>query len=395
MGGFLNFINSTCREEIVMLGPYRAKKDKTITYKGNKIFPKQDKIDALAFSVDEARDRVVAMSKESMWGKIARINHRINKSANDFFDEMNSLFIPLPLTTRMISSPGAVYGKEKINYTTDTCPITLKWFDHPQNFFLSESSQIYLELSLVQEGVDHVYSIYNSFRKEEADITHLSEFHHIEYEGKVSQVENKKIILRFLSRIIKDLLTHEEKSLRCFLTDESFNELIDFESKIKSVPQITFQDALDCLYAETKDDIYKKFTMCGNFGSWEEVKLTEIFSNLVIIEEYPLLEVPFYHAQIEGKPEVANNADIIWPGYREIIGSGQRITSIDELDQKADIFNLPREDYSPYLLSRRLDTYTQTSGFGLGWERLLQGLLEMPSIWSVAQFPRTNFTLFP
>ncbi|HOF44502.1 MAG TPA: hypothetical protein PK255_03760 [Candidatus Pacearchaeota archaeon] len=28
--------------------------------------------------------------------------------------------------------------------------------------------------------------MYNSFRKERADATHLSEFHHIEFEGKVN-----------------------------------------------------------------------------------------------------------------------------------------------------------------------------------------------------------------
>lgn len=378
-----------------MLGPYRAEKDGAIFYKGNNIYPEQEGINNLNFCVDEARNRVLSMSTEKMWGKIARINHRINKTSNDFFDEMDSLFVPLPLTTRMISSPGAVYGKEKINYTSDTCPITLDWFDHPQKFFLSESSQIYLELSLIQEGVDHVYSVYNSFRKEHADFTHLSEFHHIEYEGKVDQKQNKEIILNYLSRIIKDLLTHEEQSLRFFLTEDSFRKLIDFQSKIKSVPQITFREALDCLYRETKDDKYKKFTMCGTFGSWEEVKLTEAFSNLVVVEKYPLLEVPFYHAQVKGEPEVANNADIIWPGYREIIGSGQRINTIQELEKKAEIFSLPKEDYSPYLLSRKLKTYSQTSGFGLGWERLLHGILEMPSIWSVAQFPRTNFALFP
>ncbi|MDO8656116.1 MAG: amino acid--tRNA ligase-related protein, partial [Nanoarchaeota archaeon] len=87
--------------------------------------------------------------------------------------------------------------------------------------------------------------------------------------------------------------------------------------------------------------------------------------------------------------------DFIWPGYREIIGSGHRVRSTVELEEKAKIFNLPREDYEPYLQTRRLPGYKETSGFGLGWERLVQGLLEMPFIWSAAQFPRVDKTLKP
>jgi len=117
---------------------------------------------------------------------------------------------------------------------------------------------------------------------------------------------------------------------------------------------------------------------------------------MVLIREFPLLEVPFYHAVIDGKkPKVANNADIIWPGYREIIGSGHRVRSEKELEEKSEIFNLPKEDYKPYLQTRKSKNYKETSGFGLGWERLLQGLLEMPFIWSASQFPRVDGTLKP
>jgi len=305
------------------------------------------------------------------------------------------LFTALPLTTRMISSPGAVYGKEAINYTTDTCPITLKWFDLPEGAFLSESSQIYLELVLAQKEIDKVYSIYNSFRKERADATHLSEFHHIEFEGKINQIENEKVALNFVRRIIKDLLKKNKENLAYFLSEEKLEELDKFAENILNIPRITFKEFLDLLYKETGDKKYKEFSL-KNFGSWEEIKITELLKNMVLIREFPLLEIPFYHAIIDGKePKVADNSDFIWPGYRETIGSGHRVRSEKELNEKAEIFNLPREDYEPYLQTRRLKNYKMTSGFGLGWERLLQGLLEMPFIWSACQFPRVDKTLRP
>lgn len=377
-----------------MLGPYFAKKNGEIGYKGNKLFQPIDNVLVGEYSLREAESRVIGFSNNEYWGAISRINHQINITTNNFFNEMKALFTLLPLTTRMISSPGAVYGREAISYTTDVCPISLEWFDLPSKAFLSESSQIYLELSILQDQVDHVYSIYNSFRKENADASHLSEFHHIEYEGTVDQKMNKTIVTDLLFSIIKDLVRKNERDLRMFLTREKLYELEDVSDK-KKITEVTFEEALATLYEDTKNDLYKNFTL-EHFGSWEEVRLTEIFGGFLAISEFPLLEVPFYHAELNGRDRrVANNTDYIWPGYRETVGSGQRVGTIEELKEKAEVFNLPEEDYSCYLQSRTLESYRKTSGFGIGWERMLQGMLEMPYIWSAVQFPRTHVTLKP
>lgn len=378
-----------------MLGPYTANKDRTISYKGNKLFPPLANIESIGVPIKEIEDRVNQFVIDEMWGHIARINHQIGISVNEFFNRLGALFTPLPLTTRMISSPGAVYGREAINYTTDTCPITLKWFNLQNMAFLSESSQIYLELALIQKGVNQVYSICNSFRRECSDATHLSEFHHIEYEGKIDQEKNEKIILDLIKKIINDLLVKNKENMAYFLDEKKLEELKIFVDNIYNVPRITFKEVLKLLYKETDNEKYKEFTL-KNFGSWEEIKITEILKNMVIIRQFPLLEIPFYHASVDGKePKVANNSDFIWPGYRETVGSGHRVRSEKELTEKAKIFNLPKEDYMPYLQTRKLKNYIQTSGFGLGWERMLQGILEMPFIWSVCQFPRIDKTLKP
>lgn len=217
--------------------------------------------------------------------------------------------MPLPMTTRMISSPGAVYGKEAIDYTTDTSPITLNWFNLPKKVFLAESSQIYLELALLQKGIDQVFANYHSFRKEESDATHLSEFHHVEYEGKVSQKRNLEIINGMLKTIVSDLINYNSKDLGYFIDDRKIRELKDMFSR--PIQIITLKEALSLLYEDTKYEKYKKFTL-QNFGSWEEVRLTEIVGGIVGVSEMPLLEVPFYHATKNNtEPRVADNTDII------------------------------------------------------------------------------------
>lgn len=379
-----------------MVGPYVAENDGSITYSGNNLFHEMRGIETARFPTTELETRVRDLKNQSFWGAIGRINHRVNMSANNFFDEMGALFVPLPLTTRMISSPGAVYGREAISYTSDTSPITINWFDLPDTAFLSESSQIYLELAMMQEGVDAVYSIYNSFRKEKADFTHLSEFHHIEYEGTVDQAENEGVALDLTRRLITDLMEKDEEALRVFLTDTQIGDLDNMARSLPGIPRLTYREALDILHEDTGDDKYRQFTMDGVFGSWDEVRLTNILGTMVGVTQFPLLEVPFYHTQVEGvNPPVADNTDLIWPGYREFLGSGHRVRSTEELEYKAEVFELPRDDYMPYLQTRELEGYTPTSGFGLGWERFIQGVLNAPTIWSMSAFPRGDTTLRP
>jgi len=372
---------------------YIANSDHTLGYGGNKIYKPIKRI-SNSIQPNAFENRLSELKENELWFHVSRINHRINKATNDYFDDLGSLFSLLPLTTRMISSPGAVYGKEHIDYTSDTVPIKLKWFDLDKEVFLAESSQIYLELYLMINKVDSVYSIYNSFRKEKADPTHLTEFHHIEYEGKVSQAENKKIILGLLSHIVKDLLVNNKDDLTFFLEEEDLNDLKRIANRKLGV-EITFEQALDILYKATKDKRYREFST-KYFGSWEEVKLTSELDNMAIISEFPLYEVAFYHApMLKNGKEVAENADFIWPHYREVIGCGHRVRSLAELMKKAKIFNLPMEDYRYYLESRKSKTYRETSGFGIGWERLLQGLLKMPYIYSASAFPRIDSTIYP
>ncbi len=376
-----------------MLGPYEAKKGRKIRYKGNKLFGPIEEVTKKRISPSEFVGRVQSLHEDEMWPAISRINSTVNYAVGQFFHEFGALFVPLPLTTRMISSPGAVYGKGRIDYTTDTAPIKIDWFGLRNQAFLSESSQIYLELALLQKRINHVFANYHSFRKEKSDATHLSEFHHIEYEGHISQAENLRVIQGLLEKITDTLLHSNEEDISRFLTQQEISELGELFQK--PIPQITLSQALQMLHKDTKDRRYQRFSL-QHFGPWEEIRLTEIIGGVVGVKEMPFLEVPFYHALKDGsEPMVADNTDIIWPGYRETVGSGHRVRSIQELEEKAKLFNLPREDYEPYLQSRRFSDYRETSGFGLGWERLIQGLLKMPFIHSAPLFPRVHNSLKP
>lgn len=336
-------------------------------------------------------NRINRVKNEKMFYHLSKIDNAIFMSTVQYFHSLNAQWLNLPLTTLMISSPGEVYAWQTLDYTTDTLPVELpNWFDGSKRIFLSESSQFYLELWLLIKNIDQVFSIYNSFRKEKSDATHLSEFQHIEYEWKVDLEWNIKVFMWLFEHIFNHIIKNNKEDLLFFISEEELNKKIQF---VKNEPKrITFREALDLLYKDTNNEKYKEFSL-KNFGSWEEVRLTEILEANVIVTEFPMLQIPFYHAIAEKEVNwvpVAKNADFILYGFRETIWAWERIKDKNVLLKKAEIFNLPENDYLPYLQTRDFEDYVTTSGFGLGWQRLVQWLTNQPYIYEATIFPRTH-----
>lgn len=335
--------------------------------------------------------RVDRVKHEKQFYHISNIDDGIFKSTVEYFSLIGAKWANLPLTTLMISSPWEVYAGQTLDYTTDTLPIEIpSWFGEKRRVFLAESSQFYLELLLLWQWIDQVFSIYNSFRKEKSDATHLSEFQHIEYEWKTDLEGNMKVFLWLYEHIFDYLLKNNEKDLLFFLSEETLKRKVEI---VKKWPQrVSFKQALDLLYNATKEGRYREFTL-KHFGTWEEIKLTEILDANVIVEKYPMLQIPFYHAVAQEEFEwvpLAKNADFILHGYRETIGAWERIKDKEVLLKKADVFNLPKEDYMPYLESRNFSDYEISSWFWMWWQRLTHWLLDQPYIYEATIFPRTH-----
>lgn len=366
---------------------------KRIRYNGNRIFSVIENVKEENFSEHICSERLTKiLENQEYFYHLHRIDNGIFCAVADFFRSIGAEWCNLPLTTLMISSPGEVYAGKTLDYTTDTLPVDISWFDNDRRVFLSESSQFYLELRLLVQNIDRVFSVYNSFRKERADYCHLSEFQHIEFEGKVSFKKNVEIFLNLIRAITKHLLENEKEDLIYFIGEEKIGQL-EMAFSEANIITLTLREALDSLYKETGDEVYKEFSL-KHFGAWEEIKITEIFNKHVIITKFPLLQIPFYHNELEktedGVP-IAENADFILCGYREIIGSGMRISSSEALREKARTFNLPLADYDPYIQTRLHGEYQKTSGFGLGWQRYVQWVLQLPYIWDATHIPRGHY----
>ena len=80
--------------------------------------------------------------------------------------------------------------------------------------------------------------------------------------------------------------------------------------------------------------------------------------------------------------------DVLFPGIGEIVGGSQREERLDILQEKMKQFDIPEESMWWYLETRKYGS-CKHSGFGLGFERLVQFVTGMTNIQDVIPFPRT------
>ena len=80
--------------------------------------------------------------------------------------------------------------------------------------------------------------------------------------------------------------------------------------------------------------------------------------------------------------------DVLFPGIGEIVGGSQREERYDVLVEKMKALDIEEEELWWYLDLRKFGTAVH-SGFGLGFERLVQFATGMSNIRDVIPFPRT------
>jgi asparaginyl-tRNA synthetase len=106
----------------------------------------------------------------------------------------------------------------------------------------------------------------------------------------------------------------------------------------------------------------------------------------VIVRDYPKDIKAFYmRANDDGKTVAA--MDVLVPKVGELMGGSQREERLDVLEKKIKEVGLEKESYWWYLELRKYGSVPH-SGFGLGFERLVQYVTGVENIRDVIAFPR-------
>lgn len=250
--------------------------------------------------------------------------------------------------------------------------------------YLTQSVQFYQEAAIY--ALEKVYSIQPSFRAEKSRTTrHLTEFWHVEAEmahaGLPELLETVEELVRYAVTRTAELSENELKLLgRSIKTEE-------VEGRF---PRITYGEALDIL---SRHGFKAEWGL--DIGADEERIISSDFEKPVFLTHFPRMLKPFYHKPDPLNQDVTLSADLLAPrGNGEIVGSGVRIESYDELKARILEEGLNPEDYYWYLDLRKYGSVPH-AGFGLGVERVLKWILGLPHVRMAALFPRTISRVTP
>ena len=115
----------------------------------------------------------------------------------------------------------------------------------------------------------------------------------------------------------------------------------------------------------------------------------------IFIEKYPAEVKAFYMKRDPEDDSLALCSDMLAPeGYGEVIGGAQREEDHDTLLKRINEHKLSPETFQWYLDLRKYGAI-ETSGYGLGLERLVSWICGLKHVRETIPFPRMLNRLYP
>ena len=156
--------------------------------------------------------------------------------------------------------------------------------------------------------------------------------------------------------------------------------------------RVSYNEAFNILKSSSKNKKKKFKFIIENWGidfqsEHERFLVEKHFKCPVIVFDYPLRIKAFYMRLNDDKKTVGA-MDILFPGIGEIVGGSQREERLDVLQKRMKELKIEEKELWWYLELRKFGSVPH-SGFGLGFERLVQFLTGMNNIRDVIPFPRT------
>tara|TARA_Y100001970_G_scaffold10023_1_gene11860 strand:- start:73 stop:702 length:630 start_codon:yes stop_codon:yes gene_type:complete len=197
--------------------------------------------------------------------------------------------------------------------------------------------------------------------------------------------ENMEWAEKLISYIIEKVLINKLDELKILDRDISKLEKIKYP-----FPRISYTECVDLL-----NDNGMKFNWGDDFGSPEETFIANQFDMPVIVHRFPSKIKAFYMKRDPENEDVVLGMDVLAPeGFGEIIGGSERETEIDLLLSRIADEGLSKEDYEWYLDLRRYGSVPH-AGFGMGIERVVAWICNLPHVRETIPFPRLLGRLEP
>lgn len=258
-----------------------------------------------------------------------------------------------------------------------------------QKSFLGVTGQLHAEAYAA--GFKKVYTFAPTFRAENSHTTkHLAEFWMIEPEVAFYELND---IIPFADNLLKTVISNVIKkypSEMKLLDSLKENNLITTLKKYISTPLkiMEYKEAIKILEKHKKEFEEQNIFFGMDLGSEHEKFIAEkVVNGPVAMINYPKDIKAFYMYQNDDKKTVAA-FDLLVPGIGEIIGGSQRESRYELLVQRLKELKIKQEPLQWYLDLRKYG-YAPSSGFGIGFERLVMYVTGVANIRDVIPFPRT------
>ncbi len=374
-------------------------------------FPLQPKKHSLEFLREIAHLRF----RTNTFNAVFKVRHALSYAVHKFFNDKGFVYMHTPIITAS-DAEGAGEMFRVSTFDPDHIPRNEDGsVNYKEDFFgkatnLTVSGQLEGELAAMAFG--DIYTFGPTFRAENSNTTrHLAEFWMIEPEMAFYDLNDNmdlaEELLKYVIRYAMENCSDELEFLKTRLLEEEKQKPqterseLDLMAKLNfclenDFERLTYTQAIDIL-KNSKPNQKKQFKyLIDSWGSdlqseHERYLVEKHFKKPVILTDYPADIKSFYmrlnETNEDGRTTV-RAMDILFPGIGEIVGGSQREERLDKLEKRMAEMNIPSEEMSWYLDTRRFGTAPH-AGFGLGFERLVLFVTGMTNIRDVIPFPRT------
>ncbi|TDN95225.1 asparaginyl-tRNA synthetase [Salegentibacter sp. 24] len=361
-------------------------------------------------SLEKLREQAHLRVRTNTFGAIMRVRSKLSFAVHSYFQQNNFHYVNTPIITGSdAEGAGEMFkvsaldmanpprdGDGSINFHED-------FFGKETN--LTVSGQ--LEAETYALGLGQVYTFGPTFRAENSNTSrHLAEFWMIEPEVAFCDLDgNMDLAEDFIKHVLKYILEHCKDDLdfldKRFKTEEEAKPKAErsglgLMEKLHFVidnnfKRVSYTEAIEIL-KNCKPNKKKKFNYIieewgADLQSEHERYLVEKhFKCPVILFDYPA-NIKAFYMRLNEDGKTVRAMDILFPGIGEIVGGSQREERLEVLQSKMKELNIDEKELWWYLDTRKFGTCVH-SGFGLGFERLVQFVTGMGNIRDVIPFPR-------
>lgn len=349
-------------------------------------YPIQPKRHSREFLRENAHLRM----RTNLFNAVFRVRSVAAHAIHKFFQDQGFVYVHTPLIT---ASDGEGAG-EMFTVTTlplENIPKEEGEVNYKEDFFgkqthLTVTGQ--LQAEAYAQAFRDVYTFGPTFRAENSQTQrHASEFWMIEPEMAFTDLKGMmETAEKMVKYIIKDVMERcpEEMALFDIFVEKG---LIDRLNKVlnSNFKIITHKDAIsDMLESKVKFENEPKYG--GDLAREHEKYLTDKYGAVFVIN-WPK-DIKAFYMRLNDDNETVAAVDLLVPGSGELIGGSQREERLPYLLKRMEEMKVPKEDLWWYIDLRRFGGST-SSGYGLGFERMIMYLTGVENIRDVIPFPRT------